>query len=178
MYTVIVLAEQALSPGDAQEVVSLHEAIEEPRRYHVLIPCEDAAARVESTIGTLGASDVLAPAASYAIPPEVDVEQLQHAIDEHAGHEVEISMAALRACGHAADGEFSCSDPVDALESAVGEFNASEVIVMTRPHVVTEFLHLDWSSRARRRLGVPVLHLIEHEPLDAEAGAPEGITGA
>jgi hypothetical protein len=178
MYTVIVLAEQALSAGDAQEVVSLHEAIEEPRRYFVLIPCEDAAARVEATLGTLGASDVLSPAAVYGVAPELDVDKLQQDIDEHAGREVEVSVAALRALGHTADGKFSYSDPVDALESAVSSMEANEVVVMTRPHVVAEFLHLDWSSRARRRLGVPVLHLIEHEPLDAEAGAPEGITGA
>ena len=48
---------------------------------------------------------------------------------------------------------------------------------MTRPHVVQEFLHLDWASKARRRLGVPVLHLVEHESLDAEAGNGQGITG-
>jgi hypothetical protein len=178
MYTVVVLAEQALSAGDAQEVVSLHEAIEEPRHYHVVIPCEDAAAGVEATLGTLGASDVLAPAAAYGVPPEVDVEQLQHEINEHAEREVEASVAALQALGHSADGKYSCGDAVDVLESSVQALNADEVIVMTRPHVIAEFLHLDWSSRARRRLGVPVLHLIEHEPLDAEAGAPEGITGA
>jgi hypothetical protein len=48
---------------------------------------------------------------------------------------------------------------------------------MTRPHVVQEFLHMDWTHKARRRLGVPVLHLVEHEPLDAEAGPGEGVTG-
>ena len=40
---------------------------------------------------------------------------------------------------------------------------ASEAIVLTRPHVVAEFFHLDWTSKARRRIGVPVLHLLEHE---------------
>ena len=48
---------------------------------------------------------------------------------------------------------------------------------MTRPHVIEEFLHIDWASKARRKLGVPVLHLVEHEPLDAEAGTGQGITG-
>ncbi|MEJ7707076.1 MAG: hypothetical protein WKF82_07205 [Nocardioidaceae bacterium] len=45
------------------------------------------------------------------------------------------------------------------------ERQANEVIVMTRPHVVQEFLHLDWTSKARRHLKVPVLHLIEHQPI-------------
>lgn len=177
MYNVVVLAEQAMSRGDAAEVVSLHEAIEEPRRYHVLIPCEDAATRVETTVSTLGASEVLAAPAAYAVGTGVDVTDLQHEIDAHAGQQVDASVAALRASGHSADGEFSCSDPIEALESAVRKHQASEVIVMTRPHVIAEFFHLDWTSRARRRLGVPILHLVEHEPIDGESGAPEGVTG-
>ena len=59
----------------------------------------------------------------------------------------------------------------------VAEQEANEVIVMTRPHVIQEFLHIDWASKARRKLGVPVLHLVEHEPLDAEAANGQGITG-
>ena len=66
---------------------------------------------------------------------------------------------------------------IDYLARIASAEHAEEIIVMTRPHVVAEFLHLDWASKARRRLGVPVLHLIEHEPLDAEAGTGQGITG-
>ncbi len=47
MYNVIVLAEQVLSAGDAAELVSLHEAIDEPRHYHLLIPCENAQVRAK-----------------------------------------------------------------------------------------------------------------------------------
>ena len=68
--------------------------------------------------------------------------------------------------------------PVDALVDKVNEVDAREVIVLTRPHVVAEFFHLDWTSRARRKLGVPVLHLLEHETFDEQAGGGEGITGA
>lgn len=174
MYDVIVLAEQPLSADDAAEIVSLHEAIEEIRHYHVLIPCENAAARVEATLGTLATTEVLA---APMIAFDVDVEQEQHDIDEHARHDLSESVAALRALGQRATGEFSPEEPIDALDRVVQEQSASEVIVMTRPHVVQEFLHLDWTSRARRRLGVPILHLIEHQPIDSESGAPEGITG-
>ena len=57
------------------------------------------------------------------------------------------------------------------------EVNAAEAIILTRPHVVSEFFHLDWTSRARRKLGVPVLHLLEHETFDEQAGGGEGVTG-
>ena len=64
------------------------------------------------------------------------------------------------------------------MERPDGGSAANEIIVMTRPHVVAELFHLDWTSRARRHLGVPILHLLEHEPLDIEAGYGQGITGA
>jgi hypothetical protein len=175
MYDVIVLAEQALSAADAAEVASLHDGIEEPRHYHVLIPCENAAVRVETALGALAASEVLA--APPVVTNDMDAKESQKQIDEHAKNAVELSVAALQALGHEAEGEFSPDDPIDYLARIASEENAEEIIVMTRPHVVAEFLHLDWASKARRRLGVPVLHLIEHEPLDAEAGTGQGITG-
>lgn len=175
MYDVIVLAEQAMSAGDAAEVASLHDGIEEPRHYHVLIPCENAAVRVETALGALAASEVLA--APPVVTDDLDATEHQKQIDAHAETAVTISVAALNALGHAASGEFSSDDPIDYLERFASEQDAEEIIVMTRPHVVQEFLHLDWTSKARRRLGVPVLHLIEHEPMDAEAGSGQGITG-
>jgi hypothetical protein len=33
------------------------------------------------------------------------------------------------------------------------------VVVVTRPHAVEDTFHRDWASRARERLGVPVLHV-------------------
>ncbi len=174
-YNVLVLAEQALSQADAEEVVSLHDGIDEPRHYHVLIPCENAAARVESALGALAASEVLA--APPVLSGDLDAEQAQKEIDAHAKSDVGVSIAALDRAGHAATGEFSSEDPIDALARVADQRKADEVIVMTRHHVIQEMLHLDWSHKARRRLGVPVLHLVEHEPLDAEAGPGEGITG-
>ena len=175
VYTVVILAEQALSSADASRVVSLHEALAEERRYVVLIPCEDAAARVETALGSLAASEVLA--APPVVTPAVDTAAAQQEIDAEAETAVTVSVAALRGLGYDASGDFTSEDPVDAVARLCAERSADEVIVMTRPHVVAEFLHLDWASRARRRLGVPVLHLIEHEPFDAEAGAGQGVTG-
>jgi hypothetical protein len=175
MYNVIVLAEQAMSAGDAAEVASLHEGIEDPRHYHVLIPCENAAVNVEGALGALAASEVLA--SPPVILGDMDVVESQKYIDAQAETSVSLSVAALRALGHEATGEFGPDDPIDLLERIAAARHAEEIIVMTRPHVIQDFLHLDWASKARRRLGVPVLHLIEHEPLDAEAGGGEGVTG-
>jgi hypothetical protein len=175
MYTIVILAEQAMTAGDAREVVSLHDDIEDARRYHVLIPCDNAARRVEHALGTLAAHESLA--SSPVLPSEIDVEATQREIDADAENAVNVSVAAIEALGREATGAFTSKDPIDVLTTTVADQQAAEVIVMTRPHVVAELLHLDWTSRARRRLGVPLLHLLEHEPLDAEAGTGQGITG-
>ena len=67
--------------------------------------------------------------------------------------------------------------PIDALADKVTDVDGREAIILTRPHVVAEFFHLDWTSRARRKIGVPVLHLLEHENFDEQAGGGEGVTG-
>ncbi|MGH3446908.1 MAG: hypothetical protein ACRDP4_04710, partial [Nocardioidaceae bacterium] len=155
MYTVVVLVEQVMSANDAQEVVSLHDAIEDSRHYHILIPCENAAARVETALGALAASEVLA--APPVLNDDLDVEKAQEDIDHSAETSVTASVAAIQALGHGASGEFSSEDPIETLGQVVSSHNANEVIVMTRPHVIQEFLHIDWASKARRRLGVPIL---------------------
>lgn len=52
--------------------------------------------------------------------------------------------------------------PLDALKELVDEIDADEVIVLTDPHYVEEFFHRDWASRARHKVGVPVLKLFSH----------------
>ena len=93
-YNVVVLAEQALSAADATEVVALHEGIEDPRHYHVLIPCENAAARVETALGALAASEVLA--APPVLTGDLDAEEAQAEIDAHAKGDVGVSIVAIQ----------------------------------------------------------------------------------
>ncbi|MFI5428299.1 hypothetical protein [Aeromicrobium sp. UC242_57] len=59
-------------------------------------------------------------------------------------------------------------DPIEALLALVKETASSEVIILTQPHIVKEFLHVDWTSRAQRKLEVPSVHLLEHVPFDAQ----------
>jgi hypothetical protein len=96
--------------------------------------------------------------------------------DESSGA-LDTTLAALRGAGATAEGEVVEDDPIDALAETVGRLHGDEAIILTRPHVVAEFFHVDWSSRARRAIGVPVLHLLEHENFDEQAGGGEGVTG-
>ncbi|MGN0063791.1 MAG: hypothetical protein ACI379_06070 [Nocardioides sp.] len=174
-YPVVLLVEQALSAKDAAQVRSLHEAITDQVVYHVLLPVEDAAGRIEASLGSLGAGDVMAsPALALT---EIDLAQVRAECQDDAEDQLGRSIDALVAAGGQAIGSTITLPPVEALVAKVRDIDAREAIVMTRPHVVAEFFHVDWTSRARRQLGVPVLHLVEAETFDEQAGSGEGVSG-
>lgn len=176
-YDVVLLVEEPLSAGDAGQVRSLHQEVEDPVRYHLLLPVEDAASRVEGAMGSIAASEVIASPAMVMDPQ--DLQQMQRELLARARTECTGCVASLTRLGADVTGEVVSEDPVDALVAKVTEVSAAEVIIVTRPHVVAEFFHVDWTSRARRKLGVPILHLLEHENFDeqAEHFGGEGVTG-
>ncbi|MFD3923302.1 indole-3-glycerol phosphate synthase [Streptomyces sp. NPDC058595] len=89
------------------------------------------------------------------------------------------SLAALKAAGREASGLVVENHPLDHLTSVVEQSAADEVIVLTEPHYVEEFFHRDWASRARHKVGVPVLKLFAHGPEDDGAeGRAQGAGGA
>jgi hypothetical protein len=174
-YDVVLLVEQTLSDVDARQVRSLHEGLDEPVTYHVLLPVEDAAARIEAAMGSVTGHD-LVPGPSIVVPPP-DLAEIAKETKDQAHTDLEATLAALRAVGANAKGQIVGDHPIDALAAKVAEVDGREAIILTRPHVVAEFFHVDWSSQARRKIGVPVLHLLEHENFDEQAGGGEGVTG-
>ena len=174
-YDVVLLVEQALSAQDAAQVRGLHEGIEDPVTYHVLVPVEDSAAQIESGMGALAGGEVLATPTMFMNPEDLD--EIRHELLDAARTTVRDSVANLQKAGGQAVGDIVTVDPIQALAKKVADVDAREAIILTRPHVVAEFFHLDWTSRARRKLGVPVLHLLEQENFDEQSGEGEGITG-
>jgi len=174
-YHVVLMIEQALSAADAAQVRSLHEGLDDEVKYHVLFPAEDAAARVEAAMGTLG-GDSLTGAPPMPPDPET-IEIVREETEAQSARDLQATLEALHAAGADADGEVVEGDPIEALSATISRVDGREAIILTRPHLVSEFFHRDWSSRARRAIGVPVLHLLEHENFDEQAGAGEGVTG-
>ncbi|MFT4085501.1 MAG: hypothetical protein QM638_23205 [Nocardioides sp.] len=170
-YDVVLLVEQPLTADDAGRIRSLHEAIDTQVVYHVLLPVEDAAAKIESAMGSLSSNEMLGaePIGS------VDLEAVRAESSERATADLDSTLRALRSAGAIAHGQLVDS-PVEALRAKVAEVDGREAIVLTRPHVVAEFFHVDWSAQARRHLHVPVLHLLEHETFDEQSGEGEGIS--
>lgn len=171
-YHVVLLVEEPLSPADAQRVHSLHAQVDATVRYHVIVPCDDAAARVESAMGSLAAGEVLASPA--AVMNSENLREVQKELRDQADQQAATCTDRLTACGASVDSEVVDADPIEALAAKVAQVGAAEAIILTRPHVVAEFFRMDWTHRARRKLGVPVLHLLEHETFDEQAGGGEG----
>ncbi len=176
-YDVVLLVEEALSGGDARRVRSLHEGLDEPVVYHVLLPQDDAAARVEASLGSLSSGEMLA---APGVPASgVDLEDARRESQRRSREDLATTVAALEGAGATvASSRVVTGPPTDELAKTIEQVAGREAIILTRPHVVAEFFHLDWTSKARRHLGVPVLHLIEHETFDEQADGPDGISGA
>ena len=173
-YEVVLLVERELTDLDARQVVGLHDGLGEPVHYRVLLPVEDAAARVQAAVGSIARYEMVPPMDGI---DEETIDLLNAELVERAQGELDRSLARLRAAGRPAEGRVTPDEPVRALAADVEAHGAAEAIVLTAPHAVREFFHLDWASRARRVLGIPTLHLLEHETFDEHAGGGEGVTG-
>lgn len=179
-YDVILLVEQALSAADAAQVRTLHQELDDDPTievvYHVLLPMADAAAAVEASLGVIGGADLIAPPMTPS-PDEID--RIREQYRDEAERDLSATTESLADTGAiVGDGTIVTDSPVDALIAKVKEVDGREAIILTRPHVVAEFFHVDWTSKARRKLGVPVLHLLEHETIEEQAsGEGEGVTG-
>ncbi|WGX98263.1 hypothetical protein [Nocardioides sp. L-11A] len=164
-YAVVLLIEQALTAADAAQVRGLHQELDDDPtievQYHVLLPMADAAAAVEASLGAIGGGDLIAPPIT---PSPDEIERLRNEYRDQADRDLATTREELVAAGAIIGSVAVVTEPpVDALIAKVKEVDGRESIILTRPHLVAEFFHVDWTSRARRKLGVPVLHLLEHE---------------
>lgn len=163
MYEVVVLIEEPLADGDARQLADLYGATPDPTHLHVLLPTADAPTHVEAVLASLS-DDAGVPGKPSPISAE---EVILSTPEDHAAITADAQAGLIRTLKHLrelgldADGELIPDDPLVALESIVSERDSNEVVIMTRTHVVSQFLHTDWAHAARRHLDVPVLHLLE-----------------
>jgi len=177
-YDVVLLVEHALTDADARLVRSLHESLDEPVVYHLLMPLDDAAERIAASMGSVTGGEMLSsPAATPAMVEELD--EIREQSERGSHDELTASVAALETAGATVAGSEVVDDsPIRALADKVHAVDGREAVVLTEPHTVAEFFHVDWASQARRELGIPVLHLLEHENLDEQAGGGgQGVSG-
>lgn len=154
MFTTVLMIEKPLAPVDVEMVTTLHG--EEPVSFYVLLQPRGDQARLLRALDDVALGELEdavrepeEPEGEDALPP--------------ARMALEHSLKALRKAGAEAQGQLVERHPLDLLRSVVESTAADEVIVLTEPHLVEEFFHRDWASRARHKVGVPVLKLFAHD---------------
>jgi hypothetical protein len=70
------------------------------------------------------------------------------------------SIAALRAIGVTAAGAVGDSDPVQAIEDALVEFEATEIVISTHPPERSNWLEKRVVERAMERVDLPITHVV------------------
>ena len=118
----------------------------------------DLRARVRRHAGPDAEVRVVAPASDLS-----PLEWLATDEDEARGEAADIARSAERAVQPEAgrvEAEVGDSDPVQAIEDALRQFPADEVIVVTRPGDEAGWLEKDSAQEASERFGVPVTHLV------------------
>ncbi|MFI5764896.1 MULTISPECIES: indole-3-glycerol phosphate synthase [unclassified Streptomyces] len=154
MFTSVLMIEQPLTPVDVDFVTTLHG--DEQVSFIVLMQPRGDRDRLLRAIDDVALGE-LPEAIHEGDEPEGD------AARGPAELAIAHSLASLRAKGAKAVGQIVDDHPLDKLKAVVAETNADEVIVLTAPHYVEEFFHRDWASRARHKVGVPVLKLFAHK---------------
>lgn len=151
MFKTVLMIEKALSEADVELVTTLHG--EEKVSFVVLMQPrgkQDELLRALDDVA-LGHLDKAVHEHDEVTGPAVAAESLEH------------SLRHLRESGAEAVGQVVQQEPLDTLRSVVEETGADEVLVLTAPHFVEEFFHRDWASKARHKVGVPVLKLFASE---------------
>lgn len=150
MITTVLMIEKPLDAKDVETVTTLHgdEAVSfvvlmQPRgdQDELLRALDDVA------LGHLDevARDARGPRGDEALAAATEA--------------MEMTLRGLRGAGSEATGQIVEKNPLGVLQDVVKETGADEVLVITEPHLVEEFFHHDWASRARHKVGVPVLKL-------------------
>lgn len=161
MYDVALLIERQLNELDADQIIALHEGLEDTVNYHLLLPVQPSSAILTASMGSLGGQVI------PVTEPDM-LEDVQTEIVKAGQGELDASSALLAARGAEVTAQLTEDDPIDALIAMVKDTGSDEVIILTEPHIVKEFLQIDWTSRAQRKLDVPSIHLLEHVPFDAQ----------
>lgn len=146
--SIVVLTEQSLGSDDAARLVALHT--EDHPRYRVLVPADARQSLL---------ADVLDHLSLLELRQALDAVLHRDAARDSAQEALTASLEQLHAAGATADGTIVQGDPIAAVAAALAEEPADELVVVTRPHAVEDTFHTDWASRARERLGLPVLHV-------------------
>jgi len=163
MYNVALLVERQLIDLDADQILALHEGVDDEITYHMLLPVDSSPAALSASMTAFGGAQFV------PLEEPGEYQRIEEELRRDGQQELDASAALLVERGQTVTTKLVEYDPIDALTDVVRDRSCDEVIILTEPHVVREFLKLDWTSRARRKLDVPTLHLLEHYTFEQQA---------
>ena len=135
MYTILLLAEDALHQHDVTRIASLHD---DEISVHVLVPADAEHNRLIESLDEVALGNLRDALDDDTPTPEQ--------AERDAMHAVNASVALFTAAGVEAKGSITGSNPIPAAVEAVAQYDADEIIVVTPPHLV--------DRRPASRLGV------------------------
>jgi len=131
-----------------------------PRRVLVVTTADSPREKVEAAVRARAGDDadvhVVAPASKVSF-----LELLTGAIDDARADAAKRAQAAAEeAPGERVEPHVGDSDPLQAIEDALRQWGADEVIVVTAPEDESTWIESDLGRRAQARFAVPVTHLV------------------
>ena len=127
------------------------------KRVLVVTTAEANGANVEAVVRSHAGQDaevhVVAPASKIS-----RLDRLTNAEDD-ARHDAAGRAEATAAAVGDAEPHVGDTDPVQAIEDGLREFDADEVVLVTAPDEQATWLEGDLGKRARERFAVPITHL-------------------
>jgi hypothetical protein len=153
VFTTVLLTENPLTEHDVTRLVALHG--DEPVRFHVVVAADADISGFDEAV------DDIARTHFHEALHEEDADKPEAQLLAEAQQRLASSVAALTAAGAAeVDGSVVPHKPVDATAEIAQRLDADEIVVLTEPHVVADFMRRDWATRLRHRVHLPVLHVI------------------
>jgi hypothetical protein len=146
--SILIVAEVALEHSDVAQIVGLYGTAP---AVQLLVPLADGEPRLQAALDHLVLGE-LGQAWSTLRG------HLPESAKATATQVLEASLPQLQAAGLEAAGQLIPGDPIAAVVQTIATVNTEAVIFITRPHLIADALHEDWSTQARRALGVPVIH--------------------
>jgi GABA permease len=89
----------------------------------------------------------------------------------HAREHVGLAVTDLRDRGLSAHGEVGDANPLLAIDDALADFPATEIVIATHPTGQSHWLERGLIEKARERFDVPITHIVSRHGLAEEAVA-------
>ncbi|GAC1511828.1 MAG: hypothetical protein NVS1B16_02890 [Pseudarthrobacter sp.] len=149
---IVILTEEPLGADDRVNIQRLVDGSD--TRLVLLVPANTERHLVVDFLENLSMLDVAKAFRELtAQAPDPSAQRAE------AAETLAVSLAALDGLGGGVTGEVVNGGAVNGLVTKVKELGASQAVVITRPHAVSDTFHTDWANKAQDQLGLPVLHL-------------------